>query len=59
MAYTAKDPRPPLHFLYLIGEKKSWKWEKEEEEGGGGRREEEEEGGKIPSVDSCYRKGRG
>ena len=32
MAYTAKDPCPPL--LYLT-ETKSWKWEGEEEEGGG------------------------
>ena len=33
MEYTAKDPRPPQHFLYLT-ETKSWKWE-EEGEGGG------------------------
>ena len=37
MTYTAKDPYPPWHFLYLR-ETKSWRWgeEEEEEEGEGG-----------------------
>ena len=30
MAYTAKDPRPPRHFLYLR-ETKSWRCEENEE----------------------------
>ena len=33
MAYTAKDPCPPWHFLYLR-ETKSWRCEEEEGEGG-------------------------
>ena len=32
MAYSAKDPRPLCHFLYLT-ETKSWKWEEGGEEG--------------------------
>ena len=41
MAYTAKDPCPPHHFLYLT-ETKSWKWEGggegEKGKGGGGEK---------------------
>ena len=35
MAYTAKDPCSPQHFLYLR-ETTSWRWE--EGEGGGGKK---------------------
>ena len=39
MAYTAKDPCPPQHFMYLT-ETKSWKWEEGRggEKGGGGEK---------------------
>ena len=43
MAYTAKDPRPPWHFLYLR-KTKSWRWEE------GGEGEEEGEGGEKVSL---------